>query len=208
MTQQVSTRAETAGQRPSPSGPQPGTWWAPPSARRVGDVPALSAPVNTVSLAKETRPRPWKMGEFPDTRFHGGREGAAAPGGRDVPREAPAAPSGSTGLGLRPCSSSRRAMPPPDGVRAGAPTSWGPCVPGAAALCSRGVRGPGSAFTPSQHFLLTLHPLWLEEASLPSLDRWAPSWFPGTSFSQSIATCPRVVAGPARDTHGHQEAGR
>ena len=99
-------------------------------------------------------------------------------------------------------------MPPPGGVRAGAPTSWGPCVPGAASLCSRGVRGPGSAFTPSQHFLLTLHPLGLEEASLPSLDCWAPSWFPGTSFSQRIATCPRVVAGPAQDTQGHQEAGR
>ena len=109
MTQQVSIQAEMAGQQPSPLGPQPGTRWAAPSACRVGDVPALSAFVNTVSLAKQTRPRVQKMGGSRTPRFTGARskEGTAAPRGRDVPCEAPALPSRSTDLGLRPRSSSR-----------------------------------------------------------------------------------------------------
>ena len=130
MTQQVSTRAEMAGQRPSPLGPQPGTRWAAPGACRVGDVPALSAFVNTVSLARQTRPQPRKMGGFPDTTFHGGTQQRrdSSPRGHRRAHEAPATPSGSTGLGLQPHSSSRRATPPPDGTRAGAPTPWGLCA--------------------------------------------------------------------------------
>ena len=152
MTQQVSTRAEMAGQRPSPLGPQPGTRWAAPGACRVGDVPALSAFVNTVSLARQTRPQPRKMGGFPDTTFHGGTQQRrdSSPRGTDVPMrpqprrlEALAwACSHTLQAGERRLHLTERGQGLPH---------HGVCVPGMAALCPRGAWGPGSAFTPSQH---------------------------------------------------------